>query len=121
LDTHTKLALLLAAALGLAAAACNSTPPVKTDAELGLNPPQAHGRALYDQHCLVCHEAYSRSDRNGPSLMGLYKKQFMVSGQPVNDDRVRDIINMGKPKMPAYGSTLSAQDLDDLMAYMKTL
>ena len=116
-----KPALLLAAALGLAAAACNSTPPVKSNAELGLNPQQAHGRSIYDQHCLVCHEAYSSKETNGPSLMGLYKKKFMVSGQPVNDERVRDIINLGKPKMPAYGNQLSAQDVDDLMAYMKTL
>ncbi len=116
-----KLALLLAAALGVAAAACNSTPPVKSNAELGLNPQQAHGRAIYDQHCLVCHEAYSSKDLNGPSLIGLYKKKYMVSGQPVNDERVRDIINMGKPKMPAYQNQLSAQDVDDLMAYMKTL
>ncbi len=116
-----KPALLLAAALALGAAACNSTPPVKSNAELGLNPQQAHGRAVYDQHCLVCHEAYSSKDLNGPSLMGLYKKKYMVSGQPVNDERVRDIIQGGKPKMPAYGNQLSPQEIDDLMAYMKTL
>ena len=116
---RTKLALLLAGvALVLA---CNRTPPRKTDAELGLNPQQTRGRHIYDQQCLVCHEAYSSSDRNGPTLMGFYKKKFMVSGQPVNDDRVHDIIVMGKSKMPAYQGQLSDEDVQDLMAYMKTL
>lgn len=105
----------------ISATACNSTPPVKSNAELGLNPQQASGRRVYDQHCLVCHEAYSSSDRNGPSLMGLYKKKFMVSGQPVNDERVRDITVMGKSKMPAYQGVLSDQEVNDLIAYMKTL
>ena len=115
-----KLALLTSAVLVLLAA-CNQTPPRKTDAELGLTPEQARGRKVYDQHCLVCHEAYSSSDRNGPSLMGLYKKKFMVSGQPVNDERVRDITVMGKSKMPAYQGVLSDQEVNDLIAYMKTL
>lgn len=112
--------VLLAGAL-VVAAACNRTPPRKSDAELGLDAQQARGRRVYDQNCLVCHEAYSSSDRNGPSLMGLYKKKFMVSGQPVNDERVRDITTMGKSKMPAYGSVLSNEQVDDLIAYMKTL
>ena len=119
LGKRTKLVLLLLAALALPG--CNRTPPRKSDAELGLNPQQTRGRHIYDQQCLVCHEAYSSSDRNGPSLMGLYKKKFMVSGQPVNDDRVHDIVVMGKSKMPAYQGQLSEQDVQDLIAYMRTL
>ena len=114
-----KLGLFTLAMLALAA--CNQTPPRQSDAELGLTPQQAAGRRVYDQNCLVCHEAYSSSDRNGPSLKGLYKKKFMVSGQPVNDDRVRDITLMGKSKMPAYQGALSDQQVNDLLAYMKTL
>lgn len=112
--------LLLAAALALAA--CSSEPAApKSDAELGLTPQQARGRRVYDQNCLVCHQAYSSSGRNGPSLQGLYKKKFMVSGQPVNDERVRDITLMGKSKMPAYRDVLSKEQVADLLAYMKTL
>jgi mono/diheme cytochrome c family protein len=121
LHKPTKPVLLLIAAVLVLAAACNRTPPRQTDAELGLDAQQARGRRVYDQDCLVCHEAYSLSDRNGPSLMGLYKKKFMVSGQPVNDERVRDITTMGKSKMPGYGSVLSDQQVNDLIAYMKTL
>ena len=92
-----------------------------SDAELGLTPPQAAGRRLYNLHCLVCHEAYTDSNRNGPSLYGFYKKKFMVSGLPANDDRVRDVVTMGKSKMPPFGSQLSESDVANLIAYMKTL
>ena len=45
----------------------------------------------------------------------------MVSGLPVNDDRVRDVVVMGKSKMPPFGSQLSEADVANLIAYMKTL
>ena len=92
-----------------------------SDVELGLTPEQSRGRRLYNQHCLVCHEAYSSTDRNGPSLAGFYQKKFMVSGQPVNDERVHDIIAIGKSKMPAFGNLMSDAEVADLIAYMKTL
>ena len=105
---------------------CNRGPSASeraqmSDAELGLTPQQSGGRRLYNLHCLVCHEAYSASDRNGPSLSGFYQKKFMVSGQPVNDERARDIIVLGKSKMPAFGGQLSDADVDNLIAYIKTL
>ncbi|MDP9267869.1 MAG: cytochrome c [Acidobacteriota bacterium] len=103
---------------------CNRAPSARaqmSDAELGLTATQASGRRLYHQHCLVCHEAYSPSDRNGPSLAGLYRKKFMVSGQPVDDERVRDLIVLGRSKMPAFGGQLSDDQLAALLAYMKTL
>jgi mono/diheme cytochrome c family protein len=121
LPAKLVVAALALGTLAVLAVACNRTPPRKSDAELGLNPQQARGRRVYDQNCLVCHEAYASSDRNGPSLMGLYKKKFMVSGQPVNDERVRDITVMGKSKMPAYGNVLGDEQITDLIAYMKTL
>lgn len=93
----------------------------KSDAELGLNEQQARGRSVYDQQCIRCHEPYSRWGTKGPSLTGIYKKQFMPSGLPVNDDRMHDVIMMGKAKMPAFNQTLTQKQLDDLLAYLKTL
>lgn len=95
--------------------------PRKTDAELGLNAQQAAGRRVYDTRCAECHYAYSKHDLRGPSLNGLFKKQFMSSGIPANDDRVSDIILMGRAKMPAFQNKLTQQQLDSLMAYLHTL
>ncbi len=93
----------------------------KSDAELGLNPQQARGRRVYDAHCIRCHEPYSSRGLHGPSLTGMFKKQFLPSGLPANDDRVSEVIMRGKAKMPSFGQTLSEAQLQDLLAYLKTL
>jgi mono/diheme cytochrome c family protein len=100
--------------------ACDAEPR-KTDAELGLNPGQAAGRRVYDNRCAECHYAYSTRNLRGPSLHGLFKKQFMTSGIPANDDRVLDIILLGRAKMPAFQNKLTQQQIDQLMAYLHTL
>jgi mono/diheme cytochrome c family protein len=93
----------------------------KSDAELGLNPTQAMGRNVFDANCARCHEPYSSRGLHGPSLHNLYKKQYMPSGMPANDDRVTEVIERGRVKMPAFGSSLSTAQIDALLAYLKTL
>jgi mono/diheme cytochrome c family protein len=93
----------------------------KSDAELGLNSTQAMGRHVFDAQCARCHEPYSRRGLHGPSLHDLYKKQYLPSGQPANDDRISETIIRGRAKMPAFGSTLSDAQIDALLAYLKTL
>lgn len=101
-------------------AACD-TEPRKSDAELGLNPEQAYGRRVYDARCAECHYAYSKRDLRGPSLAGLFKHPYMKNGMPANDDRVTDIILLGRSKMPAFQQKLTQQQLQALMAYLHTL
>lgn len=119
-----RACLALSALLSLIAllilSACDAEPR-KTDVELGLNAQQAAGRRVYDTRCADCHYAYSKRGLKGPSLNGLFKKQFMTNGIPANDDRVTDIIVMGRAKMPAFQNKLTQQQLDDLMAYLHTL
>lgn len=94
----------------------------KSDAELGLNPQQAAGRRIYDQRCDRCHDAYSSKNRKGPSLKGMFKRQYLQdSGLPANDDRVTDIIQLGRDKMPGFGPVLNQQQVNDLLAYLHTL
>ncbi len=111
---------LLACALILGLTACNAERR-KSDAELGLNATQAAGRRIFDNSCARCHEPYSASALHGPPLKGMYKKQELPSGKPANDDRVRDVILMGKAKMPAYRQVLNDQQVDELIAYLHTL
>src|ERR1700741_187595 len=94
----------------------------KSDVELGLNPQQSAGRRAYAQTCDRCHDAYSSDGRQGPSMKGVFKKEyFPLSGLPANDDRVAEIIRFGRSKMPGYGQVLSQQQVQDLLAYMHTL
>lgn len=94
----------------------------KSDAELGLNPQQSDGRKIYDANCDRCHEPYSTRGKKGPGLKGVFQNKYLpMSGLPANDERVADIIRLGRHEMPGYSQTLSAQDIQDLLAYMHTL
>jgi mono/diheme cytochrome c family protein len=111
--------LLAFAILALALAGCQAERR-KSDAELGLNPQQARGRRLYDRHCGMCHEAYSGRGLRGPSLQGMFRKPQLPSGMLANEERVTDVIVLGKAKMPAFRD-FSPEQLDDLLAYLHTL
>jgi len=94
----------------------------KSDAELGLNPQQIAGRRIYDNYCDRCHAPYSSRGRQGPSMKGVFQRQYLpMSGMPANDDRVTDIVRMGRNKMPGYAQVLSQQQINDLLAYLHTL
>lgn len=94
----------------------------KSDTELGLNPQQAAGRKVYDAHCDRCHEPYSTRGKKGPGLQGVFQRPYLShSGLPANDERVTEIIRIGRHEMPGFSQTLGAQDVEDLLAYLHTL
>ena len=95
--------------------------PRKSDAELGLNAQQTRGRRIYEARCAECHYAYISRNLRGPSLQGIFKKQYMTSGIPANDERVIDIIEIGRAKMPGFRNKLTVDQIADLMAYLHTL
>jgi mono/diheme cytochrome c family protein len=94
----------------------------KSDAELGLNAEQSAGRKIYDAECERCHEAYSTRGKKGPSLMGIFQHKYLSqSGLPANDERVSDIVRLGRNDMPAYSQKLDSRDLGRLLEYLHTL
>ncbi len=101
--------------------ACDKPERLRSNAELGLNEQQARGRAIYDLRCAGCHQPYRKKDLNGPSMAGVFRKPYLPSGMVARDDRVSDIILMGKTNMPPFGDVLTQQQLQDLLAYMHTL
>ncbi|NYF49845.1 c-type cytochrome [Tunturiibacter gelidoferens] len=98
---------------------CKSIAPPTPLADL--NAQQMHGHGVYEAHCAQCH--YDRKDAplHGPALIGMFKKPYLSSGAPANDERVTQTIVHGRNLMPAQGNTLDPQDLDDLLAYLHTL
>jgi mono/diheme cytochrome c family protein len=114
-----RIAILVAALLS--SVACD-VERRKSDAELGLNPQQAAGRKIYDAECDRCHEPYSSRGKKGPALKGVFQHKYLsLSGLPANDERVGNIIRMGRNEMPGYSQKLSDQEIQDLLAYLHTL
>ncbi len=117
-----RISGILLACLALAVLGACDIERRKSDAELGLNPQQAAGRKIYDNYCDRCHRPYSTKGKKGPGLKGVFQHKYLPqTGLPANDDRVTDIIRNGRPDMPGYSQVLSAQDIDDLLAYLHTL
>jgi mono/diheme cytochrome c family protein len=118
----SRMAPAIVALLAIAILAGCDVERRKSDAELGLNPQQAAGRKVYDDHCDRCHRPYSTKGRKGPGLKGIFQRQYLsLSGLPANDERVADIIRNGRPDMPGFSQVMSPQDVQDLLAYLHTL
>lgn len=75
-----------------------------------------HGQQVFGEYCGSCHSVHSSSSLAGPGFKGFYSTH-----QPrPSDSAVRAIIARGNGKMPAFAS-LSAVQIDELIAYLKTL
>lgn len=108
-------AILLAV---FAAAGCSSrtSPPSPP-----LTPQQLRGQRVFTAMCAACHNPRPSTPVQGPSLQGLYRKKYLTSGIPVNDDRVRETIQLGRKDMPSFGNLLNDSQIDDLIAYLHSL
>ena len=117
----TLVKAIAALLCGLACGCHRVPPPVPLDQ---LNAQQTRGHGVFMAHCSMCHYDRVGDPLHGPSLRGLYKKPYLPSGAPANDERVTTTILHGRNLMPAQpylSPAYSPGDLDDLIAYLHTL
>lgn len=81
----------------------------------------AGGQDVFDGNCALCHFADSTDKRIGPGLKGLFHREKLFDGRPVNEDNVRDLVLNGGGKMVPFKDKLESKEMDDLIAYLKTL
>ena len=84
-----------------------------------LNQQQTVGYMVFQTHCSLCHYERVDASKNGPALVGLFKRQYLPSGTPANDDRVSATILHGRGLMPAQD--LDQDELAALLAYLHTV
>jgi len=78
------------------------------------------GAALYKKSCAMCHGA----DGSGNSPMGQkmgVRDLKSADVQKQTDAQLTQMISKGKGKMPAYGEKLKAEEIKDLVAYIREL
>lgn len=80
----------------------------------------AKGKVVFQQ-CSMCHNPNSAEKKIGPGLKGLFHRAKLANGKKPTDENVMAQINQGGAGMPAYGNMLSAQEKQDLLAFLKTL
>ena len=99
-------------------AACNSS---ASGTGHKLTSAEARGKRIFDAYCTSCHDAFSTSPRQGPGLKGLFRKQYLPSGLPSNDEHVRRTIVTGRKNMPPFDKVLDEDQVDHVIAYLHTL
>jgi mono/diheme cytochrome c family protein len=118
---------LFALALGLAFVLPMVAPTWAKDEKGALSPAAKAGQKVFATNCSVCHLDTQTTTKIGPGLKGLFKgKELPYSHKPVTEANVREQIEKGnaeaKPTpMPPFGTMLSKTDIDNVIAYLKTL
>ncbi|MHB8503730.1 MAG: c-type cytochrome [Candidatus Acidiferrales bacterium] len=118
--------LLGMALLSMAVAVLAQDPPAKTTPKKTtagkLSASAAKGKDLFDQKCSICHFADSSSRKIGPGLKGISKRgTFSVNNNKVTDANLKTWIENGDSLMPPFKDVLDAQQIKDVIAYVKTL
>lgn len=89
------------------------------------------GRAVYDRWCAGCHGDSGAGDGDAAAFMlprprdftgAVYQIRTTGSGDLPTDADLRHVIDRGMPgtAMPGWESRLTAQERDDVIAYLKT-
>jgi len=71
----------------------------------------ATGAALYDEHCAMCHGEKLRSSGVVPDLREL---------RPEDRPRFDQMVLEGRGQMPAWRGQLSAEEVDQIWAYIRS-
>ena len=79
------------------------------------------GKMLFDNQCSFCHHADRTDSKLGPGLKGVLKAENLpASGRPATPENVTQQLLNPYQSMPSF-SSLSEQEIKDLVAYLKTL
>ena len=118
-NLRTRLPLVgLLCALYPILTGCRPTPSPATPLNQ-LTAQQTHGHAIFQANCSQCHDDRDPDALHGPPMLGVFRQQYLPSGAPANDDRVRVTVLEGHGMMPAIN--IDSQDTQDLLAYLHTL
>jgi mono/diheme cytochrome c family protein len=79
-----------------------------------LTPQQAHGRQILTQNCNICH----LPQNPGSATYGPRLSKTSANG---DDMLMKQVIHTGLVKMPGWRYALKDSDIDDVIAYVRTL
>lgn len=76
------------------------------------------GEAMFKQRCIACHNKQpgDTTPFGPPNLNGIFRGPTAITTKDAET-----VISNGKGQMPGWGKILTKSDIDDLLAYLKTL
>ena len=73
-------------------------------------------KTLFARHCGVCHSLSGLWPRVGPPLRGLFERKQLVTGKPVTEENVREVILKGGPQlMPGFQYMLTDVQVNEII------
>ncbi len=81
----------------------------------------AAGGKIFKEKCTICHYADKADKRIGPGMKGVFKREKMWDDKPMNEANVREMILKGGGKMVGFEDQLDKKEIDNVVAYLKTL
>jgi cytochrome c oxidase cbb3-type subunit 3 len=106
------------ASAGLDQTAHDSPDPTLTEPATHAGVPQHpvgrvdRGQKLFGQNCMPCH---------GPAAAGAMGPKLAKNPVLIDESRFWGTVRQGRGAMPAWGSMLTAQEIADIQAWLKTL
>jgi high-affinity iron transporter len=103
------------AVLSVALLVAWAVPASATDAEAG--------QKIYGQKCLMCHGSGGAGDGSMGKMLKPPPPSFADADRMADrsDEELITMIKEGKSPMPSYGSRLSDSQIQDVLAYIRTL
>ena len=83
--------------------------------------PEAGVKATFEAQCGACHDAASTEKKVGPGLKGLFQRDKLANGKPVNDANVTAVIEEGGKGMPGFKGSMDETVRKSLLDYLKSL
>jgi mono/diheme cytochrome c family protein len=125
-DVKRNYLVLGIALLGISVAVLAQDPPAKTAPKKAASAKSSgsatKGKEVFDQKCGICHFADSDAKKIGPGLKGISKRgTFTVNNNKFTEETLKAWIENGDSLMPPFKEVLDAEQIKDVIAYVKTL
>ena len=86
-----------------------------------LTPEQAEGQHLYAVRCAHCHEENDLALKPAPpSLHHIGEQGMLPNGGAATDAAIKNVVLMGKNKMPGFAGRFNDEQIAGLIAYLRT-
>ncbi len=79
------------------------------------------GKDVFETYCEICHYVENTEKKIGPGLKSVYKRGKFADGKKVDDASMTQWIEAGGKDMPGFKDQISPAEVNNLIAYLRTL
>jgi mono/diheme cytochrome c family protein len=96
----------------------------QTQSSTHLTAPELSGRKIFQTRCAMCHVGQDPATELATETSARRQTTFgplLSKVQAANEEKLREKIKNGGPRMPGYKLALTDEQINQVMAFMKTV